>query len=148
MRAFRTIAGAVSLVCVAMAAGCEKPRELTVANPVIRLAANPQAPAVAYFDVKGGPTPDRLLMVSSPLIIRAELHETMTTGNMTGMKPLTGVDIPANGEVRFEPGGKHVMLFNLNPSIKAGDTVQMNFTFASGTTMQAFAPVKSAGQLL
>ncbi len=128
---------------------CNKPAELTVSNTVIRLAANPAAPSVAYFTVKGGPTADRLLMVTSPLVIRAELHESMKLGAMTDMKPLNdGVAIPANGTVKFTEGGKHVMLFNLNSSIKPGDTVQMNFTFASGTTMQAFAPVKSAGQVL
>jgi hypothetical protein len=144
----RAITGGLAIASALMLSACEKPKELSIANPVIRLAANPNAPAVAYFDIKGGPTDDRLLMVTSPLVIRVELHESMMSGNMASMKPIEGgIAIPANTDVPFKQGGKHAMLFNINPSVKPGNTVQMNFTFTSGLTMQAYAPVRAAGDI-
>jgi len=42
------------------------------------------------------------------------------------------VDIPANKELRFEPGGYHLMLMKPKLSLKEGDQVAMNLTFADG----------------
>ena len=126
--------------------GCEKPQGLQVIDPVIRLSANSKAPSAGYFTMKGGPTADRLLSVTSPVVIRIDLHESMMAGNMASMKPLDGgVDVPAGGTIKFEEGGKHLMLFDINPGVKAGENIQLNFTFASGTILQAFAPVRAAG---
>ena len=142
---FATLAAATLLL-----AGCSvQPGELKVVDMVVRLNANPKAPSVAYFTIKGGPTDDRLMSVISPVVIRTELHESMKTGGMMSMKPLDGgVAIAAKGEVKFEPGGKHVMLFNLNPVVKPRTTMAMIFTFASGTQLQAQVPVRAAGDPL
>ena len=149
MRRFTAITSSLAVLSALALSACEKSKDLTITHPYIRLAANPKAPAVAYFDIKGGPTDDRLLMVTSPLVIRIELHESMMSGNMATMKPIEGgIAIPANTEVPFKQGGKHAMLFDINPSVKPGNTVQMNFTFASGLTMQAYAPVRAAGEVL
>ena len=59
-----------------------------------------------------------------------------------------GVAVPAEGSVKFEPGGKHVMLFNLNPVVKPRNTIAMIFTFASGAQLQAQVPVRAAGDPL
>jgi periplasmic copper chaperone A len=131
---------------VALAACAEKPTEPTVTGAVVRLSANPKAPSVGYFTLKGGPTEDRLLTVTSPVVIRIEMHESMMSGNMSSMKPLVGgVAVPANADVKFEPGGKHIMLYNINPGMKAGETMRLDFVFASGLQLQAYAPLRAAG---
>ncbi|MEP6785389.1 MAG: copper chaperone PCu(A)C [Sphingomonadales bacterium] len=138
--------GVLTLVSAIALSGCAKPEGLQVVDPVIRLSANPRAPSVGYFTLKGGPTADRLLSVTSPLVIRIELHESMTASGMATMKPLDGgVEVPANGTIKFQEGGKHAMLFDVNPGVKANEKVQLNFTFASGTILQTFAPVRGPG---
>ena len=131
--------------------GCTKHDPVQkVTNVWIRLGAVDTAPAAAYFSVYGGPKPDRLLQVSSEVNTRTELHESITSGNMASMKPTPAVDIPAGGKVEFKPGGRHAMLFGMNPAIKPGTPVTLTFTFASGTeitvdagTQSASAPIKS-----
>ncbi len=140
--------GIFAAASVLALAGCAQPKELKVEDAVIRLSANSKAPAAGYFTLKGGPTSDRLLSVTSPIVIRIEMHESMTAGGMASMKPLDGgVEVPADATVKFEEGGRHIMLFNINPGVKTGDTVQLNFTFASGLIMQTFAPVRAPGSL-
>ena len=142
----RTLGLMVVVSAVSLAGCAAKPTEPTVAGAVVRMAANPQAPSVGYFTLKGGPSDDRLLTVTSPVVIRIEMHESMTTSGMASMKPLDGgVAVPALNDVKFEPGGKHIMLFNINPGMKVGQTIRLDFVFASGLQLQAYAPLRAAG---
>lgn len=125
---------------------CGKAPVLLVDQAWVRLAATPKAPAAAYFTVHGGPTSDRLLDVTSPVVIRTELHESMTKGRMTSMMPIeAGVEVPAKASVAFQPGGRHAMLFNVNPGIVPPRTLPLIFTFASGERILVDAVVKRAG---
>jgi len=126
---------------------CSQPEVLNVDRAWVRLAATPKGPAAAYFVVHGGPTEDRLMSVSSPMVIRTELHETMRGGGaMMSMRPIMGgLPVPAGSEIAFAPGGKHAMLFNVNPVIKPPRTLQLTFNFASGSRILADAVVRNAG---
>ncbi|MES2289599.1 MAG: copper chaperone PCu(A)C [Pseudomonadota bacterium] len=138
--------GVLTMVSAVALAGCAKPDGLQVVDPIIRLGASQRAPAVLYFTIKGGPTDDRLLSISSPLVIRIALHESMTKNGMATMKDLDGgIDVPANSTIKFQEGGKHAMLFDVNPGVSANEKVQLNFTFASGTILQTFAPTRAPG---
>ena len=140
MRAFLPIA-AIMLV------SCAPEPELRIDDAYVRLAATPKNPAVAYFMVVGGPKADRLMDVSSPVVIRTEMHESMAgSGGMMSMKPIEGgIDVPAGGGIEFKPGGKHVMMFNVNPGIVPPRTLPMIFTFRSGERISVDAKVKRAG---
>ena len=132
----------IPLIAAVALAGCSKPAELNVTGAHVRLAASPKAPGVAYFTIHGGAVDDALLNVQSPVVIRVELHETMTKDGMASMKPLAdGIPVPANSKIEFKEGGKHAMLFNINPGITPARTVPLIFTFTSGAKLQADASV-------
>lgn len=143
MRALPTLAA----FTVLMLASCAPDPELRIDDAVVRLAATPKNPAAGYFTVVGGPKADRLLDVSSPVVIRTEMHESMAGhSGMMSMKPIEGgIEVPAGRAVEFKPGGKHVMMFNVNPGIVPPRTLQMIFTFASGERITVDAQVKRAG---
>ena len=138
---------ALYLLPAMLLASCAPKPELRIDDAYVRLAATPKNPAAAYFMVVGGPNADRLMDVSSPVVIRTEMHESMSgSGGMVSMKPIEdGIDIPAGGAVEFKPGGKHVMMFNVNPGIVPPRTLQMIFTFKSGERITVDAEVKRAG---
>lgn len=142
----RTVAPllAASLAVLA-SAGCSKPKPLYVDAAWVRLNAVAKGPAAAYFDVHGGPTPATLISVSTDTAVGAQMHASATSGGMATMTPLTSVDIPARTLVRFAPGGRHVMLFNVNPTIKSGGTMNFTFTFADGERILQTATVVAAG---
>ncbi len=48
-------------------------------------------------------------------------------------------------KVEFAPGGKHAMLFDVDPAITPGTEIPMLFTFASGYAFQAGAKSVPAG---
>ncbi|MFA6114340.1 MAG: copper chaperone PCu(A)C [Sphingomonas sp.] len=131
-------------------AGCESPKEIHVTNAWVRLAAVPRGPAAAYFTLHGGPADATLVSVTSDVSIRAEMHESMTSGSLAGsmasMKPIQQVALPAGGEIAFAPGGKHVMLFDVNPGIKPGAPVPLLLTFADGQRVTYKATAVGAGE--
>ena len=158
MRANGWLCLTVTLAMSMTVAGCDTgPQALTVERAVVRLSPNPAAPSVAYFTLKGGPVDDRLIDVLSPVAVRAELHESMTMNNpstssgqgMATMKPIEGgVPVPAGSTIKFEQGGKHVMLFGVNARVKPDETMALVFTFASGSKYRIQASVRRPGQVL
>ncbi len=138
---------ALALLALTLLAACQqKPATLAVEDARVRLSANREAPSVGYFTLKGGESDERLMAVFSPAVIRTEMHESMTSGTMTSMKPLAGgVAVPARSTVEFKEGGKHLMLTYVNPGITPKRTLPMVFTFASGTKLEVDAVVTGPG---
>ena len=127
---------ALLLAATLVLGGCTAKPRLHADRGWVRLAAVPGAPAAAYFTVHGGDRDAVLTGVSSDVALRAEMHETMAMGGampggaaMTTMRPLTRVPVPAGGELRFAPGGRHVMLFDVNAGVKPGDTMALTLRY-------------------
>lgn len=142
------VARTATLLCLAtalMLPACGRPDEVTVDKAWVRLPAVPGRPAAGYAIVQGSDRPMTLLRVSADTAIRTEMHETMRNGRMTSMRPLDSLSLPARGEIDFEPGGRHLMLFGINPSVKPGGTMVLTFNFGDGTRVSRKAMVVAAG---
>ena len=138
-----------ALAALALTACSKEKAELNVTDAIVHLPAVPRGPAAAYFTVHGGPTSDRLMDVVSENAIRAELHESMSggAGGMATMKPIAGgIEIPAAGLVKFAPGGKHAMFFDVNPALQPPRTMPIEFVFASGARIDVDAVLKRPGE--
>jgi len=131
---------AMALLALPLAACDGRPDPLRVDGAWVRLPAVPGRPAAAYFTIRGGPTPATLIAVASDTAIVTEMHESMANG----MRPIASVEVPAGGSVPFAPGGRHVMLIDLNRGIVPGRTVTLTFTFADGTRLIRRAPAVAA----
>ncbi|HEV2569323.1 copper chaperone PCu(A)C [Sphingomonas sp.] len=128
-------------------AGCAKEEQLRVTDAWVRYSPVRENPSAAYFTVRGGPQDVSLIGVSTEVAIRSEMHETMAgQQGMAAMKPVTSVQVPAGSEVKFEPGGKHVMLWSINPGIKPPKRITLTFSFSNGERIQADAPLVAAGE--
>ena len=126
--------------------GCAKEEELRVEDAYVRMSPVRENPSAAYFTVHGGPQDVTLIGVSTEVAIRSEMHETMAGHEgMASMKPVTDVQVPAGSEVKFEPGGKHVMLWNLNPGLKPPRNITLQLSFSNGEKLQVSAPLVAAG---
>lgn len=126
---------------------CGQPKQLYADHAWVRLGAVKRNPAAAYFTLHGGPGAATLINVTTDVAIKSEMHESMAAaaGAMTTMKPIQQVAIPAGATVPFQPGGRHVMLFDMNPGIKPGSTLTLTLSFADGTRILQDAGVIGAG---
>ncbi len=144
-------APALALLAIA---GCSRPKDLSVDHAWVRLPAVAGQPAAAYFTLHGGPADATLIDVSTDVAIRSEMHETMKgvgkgmgggAAGMTRMTPMPSVLVPARSVGRFAPGGRHVMFFGLDPSVRRGGAMTLTFTFGDGERIRQSAPVVGAG---
>lgn len=121
------------------------PTMITRQTPVVRLPAVSGGPGVAYLDVEIAGTPGDLVSVSSPQIGRIEMHESMSEGNMSSMRPLARIPTAGVHTLSFRPGGRHLMLFDIAPGVHPGDAVMLTFHFADGSSEDFAAFVARPG---
>lgn len=101
-------------------------------------------PGAAYFTLaNGGSATATLAAVYIDGAEKAEMHET-AGGSMT---PLARLDIAAGKPATFSSGGKHVMVFGLDPKLAPGAEVTMTLTFADGDKLSAPLRVEKAGAM-
>lgn len=62
--------------------------------------------------------------VDSPQFARVEIHETTVTDGVSRMRELDVLEVPAQGSVVLERGGKHLMLMQAQD---IGDSVTLQF---------------------
>jgi copper(I)-binding protein len=117
----------------------------TVENAWVRLPAVDGRPAAAYFILNGGEAGDTLLAIDSERVATIELHQTTMDGGAMRMRPIMSTDMPVGAAVAFEPGGRHAMLFGIDPEITPGTTLSLNFRFDSGRDVRIEAITIAAG---
>lgn len=108
-------------------------------------ALPPNVPTgAAYFTVhNGGNEDDRLIGASTPRAGRTELHTHVHLGDVMKMQKIDSVAIPASAEVRFEPGGNHVMLFNLTRPLVAGEHFPLTLEFEKAGQVELSVTIKT-----
>ena len=137
-----------ALAAASALAGCDRPPPdgtVRVSHAWVRLPAAKNRPGGAYFRMEAGSEGTRLLGVSSPGVRWVELHETETDGGKTRMKQRKEIEFPSRGELAFEPGGRHAMLFGINSKVKAGDRIPVTFSFNVAPPITVEAQVVAAG---
>jgi periplasmic copper chaperone A len=109
--------------------------------------ATPPAATVggAYLTIRNSGPNDRLVRVRSPLSESAEIHQTSMADGQMQMRQIDALDIPANGEIKLEPGGMHLMLIGLKQPLKEGEVIPLTLEFERAGTLQVQAPVAAIG---
>ena len=126
--------------------------EATVETPGIALSdARVQLPIVsgrpgaAYFTLnQASGAPRKLIGVAVDLAGRAEMHETKGGS----MAPVEEVPLEPGKAVKFEPGGLHVMLFDLDPKLRFQKEVALTITLDDGGKATAQAPVTTVAETM
>lgn len=127
---------ALTALIAILATACGSGSSAEVSDVWARTSANMQDAGAAYMTISGGSDDDALTgaSVDSSIAARAELHETsMIEGeegaDMMMMTPVVSIAVPAGDEVVMEPGGYHVMLFQLAEPLVAGNEFTMTLHF-------------------
>ncbi|MGW8762406.1 copper chaperone PCu(A)C [Streptomyces sp. NPDC055815] len=82
---------------------------------------------------------DKLTSVSSSLSDDITLHETKNQK----MQQVTSFDIPANGELKLERGGNHIMFMELKSKPKQGEKVAVELHFEKSDPIKVELPVEA-----
>ena len=115
---------------------------LSVSDGTLILPAVKGRPGAAYFTLSNGSdAPATLVSVYIDGADKAEMH--VTEGGT--MAPLDLVQLDPGTSVTFAPDGKHVMVFGLADTVKAGGTTEMTLTFEGGDKLSAPLEVETIG---
>lgn len=106
----------------------------------MRPAAQGENGAV-YFVIHNRGPQDTLTGVSSDIAEAVEMHESTMSGDVMQMHRLDSVPLAASSEIKFEPGGLHVMLIDLKKDLKIGDEVEITLHFTNFEDIDVTVPV-------
>ena len=115
------------------------------AGPIVRLPAVPGRPAAGYFDYRVAGDRGALISVSSPQAARVEMHETMNMGTMSEMRALERIPVRDGETLRFAPGGRHLMLFDISRDVAAGGRIDLILHFERGDPVTLSATLVPTG---
>lgn len=99
--------------------------------------------AVYFVAHNGAEEEDRLIGVSTDVAGRAEIHETIERDGQMVMHPVGSVSIPPGEDVSFEPGGYHIMLFELTEPLDVDTTIALTLEFELAGEVEIQALVKA-----
>lgn len=120
---------------------------VSIADAWSREPAEGQTVGAVYGVITNGTDAEITLVgASSPVGERVEIHETLMDdeGVMTMQEREDGFAIPAGGELALEPGGSHVMIFDIDAATYP-NPVEVTLEFDDGSTLDVSAEVRPIG---
>jgi len=130
------------VLCWCLACVAHADATLEVINPWIREAPPTAAVHAAYMTlVNHGSRAVLIDSVTSPDFASAEVHRSWVEEGIAHMQPVNQIEVPASGTLVLEPGGYHLMLFDTQRPLQAGDSVTLLLHRADGTCISVTAPV-------
>ncbi len=88
---------------------------------------------------------DKLLRVTTPAAGRAEIHTHINEDGVMKMRRLEALDVEPGTVVKLEPGGKHLMLFELKAPLTEGETLPLTLTFEKAGDVEVSATIAPIG---
>lgn len=118
---------------------------ITVSNAWVRATAPGQEAGAAYMELKSA-TDLTVVKVESTAADSVEIHKMSMHNGVMEMRMLEALELPAGKLVKLEPGGFHLMLFDLKAPLKTGENVAFTLHLKDGTgkgsAMKIDIPVK------
>ncbi len=101
--------------------------QISVTGVWTRASAPGQKVAGIYFDIVS-PVDARLVGVDAAIARVAEFHLMSVENGTMRMRAVLAVDLPAGKAISLKPGGYHVMLFDLERSLRAGERIPIQLS--------------------
>jgi copper(I)-binding protein len=78
----------------------------------------------------------------SPDFAQVQMHQTQVVGGVSSMRAAPRLVLPARGELRFAPGGSHLMLMRPRRALPVGARVRIDFVLADGRVVDGVFVVR------
>ncbi len=141
---------ATFVMCV-LAVACSPPAgpPLTISNVVVFEPLPGTNMTAGYLTLANNSNqPIAIDKVTSPQFARVEMHETVIQDDVARMVALAPLIIERHSSVQFEPGGKHLMMFDSTKEIMRGMPVTVEFHYDTSGLLIVATTVSSRDELL
>jgi len=89
-----------------------------------------------------GATDIKLTAATSDISERVELHTHKHVDGVMKMQQVEFIAVPEKDKAALAPHGDHIMVFNLDQTLKPGDMVSLTLTFDDGSERVIEVPVR------
>jgi copper(I)-binding protein len=137
----------LSFFIIALLASCaQADNSVVISNAWVRASAPGQEVGAAYMTLQS--TRDTtLIKTESATAGSVEIHSMTMNNGVMQMRRMDTLPLSAGKPTKLEPGGFHLMLFDLKNPLKAGEQVEFTLHFKDGTgktsVMKLSAPIKA-----
>ncbi|AXR05257.1 copper chaperone PCu(A)C [Salinimonas sediminis] len=137
----------VVMLCMLLLGSCaQAASDIIVDNPYFAAGFAMSSTAAGYMTLSNHsdkPVTLVRITVNNHVASKATLHTSVMENGMAKMRALAdGVTLAAGEQVRFSPGGKHIMLHGLQKALTVGTVVPVTFYFSDINTQQINFTVK------
>lgn len=144
IRRMYLLLGLLSALCLTLGllgpVQAQSSSSLEVVDATVRVPLPGKNMTSAYLLLRNtSDKPMTLTGVTAAFAQRAEIHSHQMVEGMMRMRPVESVTVPAQGTLRFQSGGHHIMLFNLDRRPRTGDPLHLTLSFEGGVEV----PVKA-----
>lgn len=123
--------------------------QVLISQAWTRATAPGQQVGAAYMTLQSK-TDMWLEKVESPVAGSVEIHSMTMKDGVMQMRMMEKLALKANQQEKLEPGGFHLMLFDLKKPLKAGESVDFTLHFKDGagkhSTQQLVSPIKRTAE--
>lgn len=85
-------------------------------------------PGAAYLTIESA-SEDRLVSITTPVANHVMIHAVEKDGDVSRMKHIETLELPAGERITFAPGGMHLMLMGLQGKLSEGTAFPMTLNF-------------------
>ncbi|WP_448550974.1 copper chaperone PCu(A)C [Thalassotalea montiporae] len=121
-----------------------KSAEIVVEDAYVREVIPGNSVTSAYMTITNqGGQAIKLVAAKSDDIPLIEIHEHTMHDGMMKMGQVAFVEIDANAQVKLQPMGLHLMMFDLEQPLVAGQQIAVTLVFDNNTSLDVNLPVRS-----
>ena len=141
---FRPLAGGLAALLCAVLPALASAAPPTATRAWARATPPGLTVGAAYLTLTGGTKADRLVGASTPRANMVQVHVTVESNGVAGMREADGIDVPAGRIVVLGPGGAHLMLMGLDGPLVAGQQLPLTLEFEHAGRIDIVATVRPA----
>lgn len=117
--------------------------QVTVIDPYVRAVPPVVGTTAAFMQLRSDAATEHFVVEAfHPAAGAVELHMHTMDGEVMRMRRVSHFHLPPGGKAVLQPGGEHIMLFDLVKPLTPGEQVPITLTFDDGSTKQVTAEVR------
>ena len=122
---------------------------VTVNDPYIRAVPPVVKTSAAFMRLRyEGPDEQFLVSASTPIAGAVELHMHEHDEGVMRMRRIPHIHLPPEKTVNLEPGGLHIMLFDLKSALEPGQEFPITLVFGDDSTKVVTATVRTVHRMM
>ncbi len=123
--------------------------KVSVSDPYVRAVPPVVKTSAAFMQIRSEDSIERFVVdAQSPAVGAVELHMHEHDDGVMRMRRIPHFHLPPTETIALEPGGLHIMLFDLKQPLTAGDSVPITLIFDDGSRKSIDAPVRAVTPMM